>query len=74
VKRTGILAGAGTTGSCNGSFARDVNAFWCPGCSAPQANPGAGAMVQAQLWYRDPQSTSNQPTSLSDAVELYVAP
>jgi hypothetical protein len=74
VKRTGLLAGVGTNGACDGSFARDLNAFWCPGCPAPLANPGAGAMVQAQLWYRDPASTSNQPTSLSDAVESYVTP
>jgi hypothetical protein len=30
--------------------------------------------VQAQLWYRDPQSTSNQTTSLSNAVEFEVCP
>ena len=37
-------------------------------------NPGAGAIVQAQLWYRDPVSTSNQTTSLSDAIEFCVSP
>jgi hypothetical protein len=37
-------------------------------------NLGAGAVVQAQLWYNDPASTSNQTTSLSDAVEFGVAP
>ena len=35
---------------------------------------GAGTVVQAQLWYRDPQNTSNQTTSLSDAIEFTVAP
>ena len=35
---------------------------------------GAGAVVQAQLWYRDPLNTSNQTTSLSDAIEFIVAP
>ena len=74
VKRTGLLVGTGTGGACDGQFARDLNAFWCAGCPAPASNPGAGAMVQAQLWYRDPASTSNQPTSLSDAVEFYVTP
>ena len=39
---------------------------------APQ--PGAGALVQAQLWYRDPDSTSNQTTSLSNALEFSAAP
>ena len=74
VKRTGLLVGTGTAGACDGQFARDLNAFWCASCPAPAANPGAGAMAQAQLWYRDPASTSNQPTSLSDAVEFYVTP
>ena len=40
----------------------------------PASNPGAGALVQAQLWYRDPQNTSNQTTSLSDAVEFTLCP
>ena len=39
---------------------------------SPPKNPGAGAVVQAQLWYRDPLSTSNQTTSLSDAIEFVV--
>jgi hypothetical protein len=31
-------------------------------------------VVQGQLWYVDPLSTSNQPTSLSDAIEFGVGP
>jgi hypothetical protein len=31
-------------------------------------------MVQAQLWYRDPQNTSNQTTSLSITIEFCVGP
>ena len=38
------------------------------------ADPGAVAVVQAQLWYRDPFRTSNQTTSLSDAIEFSIAP
>ena len=38
------------------------------------AAAGAGAIVQAQLWYRDPVNTSNQTTSLSDALEFAVCP
>jgi hypothetical protein len=71
VKRAGVLPGAGTNGACNGSFAQDLNARWT---AKPSQNPGAGALVQAQLWYRDPQNTSNQTTSLSDAIEFTVAP
>ena len=43
-------------------------------CPWPTHNPGAGAVVQAQLWYRDPFGTSSQTTSLSDAIEFCVAP
>jgi hypothetical protein len=74
VKRCGLLAGTGTVGACDGSFAQDLNATWCSTCPYPQKNPGAGAVVQAQLWYRDPLSTSNQTTSLSDAIEFVVSP
>jgi len=71
VKRGGLLAGSGTGGACNGSFAQDLNAHWT---AQPNHNPGVGAIVQAQLWYRDPQNTSNQTTSLSNAVEFAVFP
>jgi hypothetical protein len=74
VKRAGLLAGTGTPGACEGSFSQDMNARWCPTCPRPLHNPGAGALVQAQLWYRDPFNTSNQTTSLSDAIEFFVAP
>jgi hypothetical protein len=74
VIRTGTLPGTGTSGACNSSYSQDLNAHWCPSCPKPATNPGAGAVVQAQLWYRDPLSTSNQTTSLSDAIEFVVAP
>jgi hypothetical protein len=74
VVRAGTLAGTGTVGLCDGSFAQDLNALWCPSCPKPAKNPGPGATVQAQLWYRDPLSTSNQTTSLSDAIEFEVGP
>ena len=56
---------------CDGTFAQDLNARWT---AKPNQNPGAGAVVQAQLWYRDPFNTSNQTTSLSDAIEFTVGP
>lgn len=74
VKRGGILAGTGTTGNCDGTFTQDLNARWCPTCPKPSHNPGAGAVMQAQLWYRDPMNTSNQTTSLSNAVEFTFCP
>jgi hypothetical protein len=72
VVRTRNFAGTGTIGLCDGSFVHDLNALWCPSCPKPAKNPGAGTIVQAQLWYRDPLSTSNQTTSLSDAIEFVV--
>ena len=74
VTRGGSLSGSGTIGACDGSFAQDLNATWCSACPYPQKNPGVGTIVQAQLWYRDPLSTSNQTTSLSDAIEFGVGP
>ena len=54
VVRTPTMSGVGTIGLCDGSFALDLNALWCPSCPKPAKNPGAAAVVQAQLWYRDP--------------------
>jgi hypothetical protein len=74
VARGGLLSASGTNGLCDGSFAQDLNALWCPSCPKPAKNPGAGSIVDAQLWYRDPFNTSNQTTSLSNAIEFYVYP
>jgi hypothetical protein len=74
VMRCGLLTGSGSAGACDGSFAQDLNALWCPSCPKPAKNPGAGAIVQAQLWYFDPASTSNQTTSFSDAIEFWTGP
>jgi hypothetical protein len=71
VIRGGLLASTGTNGACDGAFGQDLNALWT---AKPPKNPGAGAVVQAQLWYRDPLNTSNQTTSLSDAIEFQVGP
>ena len=71
VKRAGLLTGTGTPGACDGFFSQDLNARWT---AKPAQNPGAGAVVQAQLWYRDPFNTSNQTTSFSNAIEFVVRP
>jgi hypothetical protein len=73
VVRAGLLPGSGTA-ACDGSFAQDLNAFWCPSCPKPQKNPGAGVLVQAQLWYRDPLNPGFVTTALSDAIEFPVEP
>jgi hypothetical protein len=74
VTRCGLLFGTGTPGACNGTFTQDLNSLWCLTCPHPEKNPGAGTLVQAQFWYRDPWNTSNTATSLSDAVEFVVGP
>jgi hypothetical protein len=72
--RGGLLPTTGTSGACDGSFSQDLNALWCSSCPRPAKNPGAGATLNAQLWYRDPFSTSNQTTALSDAIEFGICP
>jgi len=74
VKRGGLLTGSGSSGLCDGTFAQDLNARWCATCSHPSHGPTAGQKLQLQLWYRDPFNTSNQTTSLSDALEVDVCP
>ena len=69
-----VQAGSGTAGACDGSFAVDLNGLWCPTCPFASKNPGELATVRAQYWYRDPLSTSDRTTSLSDAVEFVVGP
>jgi len=71
VRRTGLQAGTGTPGLCDGSFALDFNAWMA---AMPAKAPAASQTVQMQCWFRDPQNTSNQTTSLSDAIEFTVSP
>ena len=74
VKRGAFQFKNGTSGACDGSFTEDLNARWCPSCPKPNHNFGVGSVVQAQFWFRDPASTSNQTTSISDALEFVIAP
>lgn len=71
VQRTPLIAGSGTPGACDGSLSIDFNAWMN---ANPSKAPAAGATVGMQLWFRDPSNTSNQTTSLSDAIEFGVCP
>jgi choice-of-anchor B domain-containing protein len=71
VRRTPIQSGGGSNGACDGQFALDFNAYVT---AKPQKAPPAGTPTQIQLWFRDPANTSNQTTSLSDALEFSMAP
>lgn len=73
VKRCGLLPGIGSANACDGVFGQDINALWCPTCPKANHNPGAGATVQAQFWYRDPWNTATtKSTTMSDAIEFVV--
>jgi Tol biopolymer transport system component len=74
VKRGGLLVGNGTTGACDSVVSQDLNALWCATCPKPAHAPLSGEPLQIQFWYRDPLNTSNQKTSLSDAIEVGVCP
>jgi ELWxxDGT repeat protein len=71
VKRLGLQTGVGTPGLCNGAFALDFNTW---ASANPTAAPSAGVSVDLQCWFRDPFNTSNQSTSLSDALEFLMCP
>ena len=69
VKRSSLRPGTGTFAACDGAASYDLNLHWT---LKPAQRPAAGALVQIQFWYRDPLNTSNQFTSLSDAIEVLV--
>ena len=72
-KRTSLQSASGSTGGC-GSMSRDLNASWCPTCPKPAQNPGVGAVVQLQAWYRDPMAAGVTNTAMSDAIEFTILP
>jgi hypothetical protein len=69
--RTGTLPGIGTNGACDGSFQLDFNAWMA---AHPNKAPAAGESAYLQCWFRDPHNTSNQTTSLSNALWASVCP
>ena len=71
VKRTPLLSSTGTNGNCDGTFTLDFNALIT---AQPAKAPSTGSTVQIQCWFRDPFNTSNQTTSLSDALEFTLCP
>ena len=70
--RAGLLTGTGSSGVCDGAFNQDFNSFWST--AALSKLPALGQLVSLQLWFRDPLNTSNQTTSLSDALQFTVCP
>jgi hypothetical protein len=71
VKRTSLQTGTGTSGACDGSFQLDFNAWMA---AHPAKAPAAGEVASMQCWFRDPLNTSNETTSLSDALSFQICP
>jgi choice-of-anchor B domain-containing protein len=71
VRRTAIQSGGGTLNNCDGQFALDFNAFIN---ANPAKAPTTTSPTQLQLWFRDPFSSSNQTTSLSNALQFTMNP
>jgi hypothetical protein len=72
LQRTSAQFSGGTAGQCDGALALDWLAFLAatPGALG---NPfGAGQVVDAQAWFRDPPSAKS--TSLSNALEFTTCP
>ena len=73
--RTPLQTGVGTIGAVRRrQLDRPQRDLVRRAARSPTKNPGSGAVVDAQFWYRDPANTSNQTTSLSDAIEFTVCP
>jgi hypothetical protein len=70
-QRTGIQQGVGTAGGCDNLYQLDFNAWMS---ANPVKAPPAGGVAYLQCWFRDPASTSNRGTSLSDALSFGVCP
>lgn len=68
LRRTGLQASGGAA-PCSGAYAFDFNA-WVAGGSDPQL--GAGSVVHAQHWFRDPAGSSG--IGLTDAATFTLAP
>ena len=72
VKRTPLMTGVGTPGACDGLHSLDLTSYWS--AAPPSKQPLPGQEVHVQLWYRDPQSTSNRTRSLSDGLVFTACP
>jgi hypothetical protein len=72
-QRTQLQNAGGTVGACDGALVLDWNAYFAafPNKAINQAT-GAGTVVNAQGWFRDPGNPRN--TSLSDGLEFTVNP
>jgi hypothetical protein len=71
-QRMGTQNSGGTFGACDGALSVDWNAYRASHPNALGAPFAAGAIVNAQGWFRDPPSPKT--TSLSNALEFVLQP
>jgi hypothetical protein len=71
-QRTGTNNSNGTSGSCNGAFALNWNAYQAANPTSVGNPFSAGNHVYVQGWYRDPPAPKT--TNLSNAIDLTMTP
>jgi large repetitive protein len=71
-QRLGAQVSGGTTNACDGVLSQDWLAFVAAHPGALGAPFGAGQVLDAQAWFRDPPAIKS--TSLSDALEFVLQP
>jgi hypothetical protein len=72
LERMPVLGSGGTPGACDGSMSFDWNSFVSSHPGAIGTPFSAGAVVNAQAWFRDPPSPAG--TNLSNGIEFVVSP
>jgi hypothetical protein len=71
-QRTFVHSSGGILGQCNGQLAVDWSAFVATYPGALGTPFSAGAVVDAQAWFRDPPAPKH--SSMSDGLEFIVCP
>jgi hypothetical protein len=72
LQRVGPALASGTLGLCNGTLDVDWSAFTSANPFALGAPFSAGALVNSQVWYRDPLAAGG--ANLANALEFTVQP
>jgi hypothetical protein len=69
VRRTGLQNSGGNTAACDGTLTLDMNDWMT---NNPGKAPAAGALINAQAWFRDPGAAKN--SNLSNGLAFSVCP
>ncbi len=71
-QRMGTQNSGGTVGQCDGSFSEEWNTYLATHLGALGQPMAAGAVINAQAWFRDPPAPKS--TNLSNGLEFMVLP